>query len=305
MTGISSEQEAVELLQRFGLKEYEAHSFVALSRVPHGTAKDISEISEVPRTRVYDATGVLETKGLVEVQHSNPQVFRAVSIEAAAEILRDEYESRTDRLVRTLREIDATEFEADEQLTQEVWALSGPATITQRTRQLLDEADYEVVIVLSHEAIVDDALLSRIQAAQDRGVTVLVGTVSNEIRERVEEALPEATAFASGLEWLQGSATIDSPLPLERNGQTDRKRGHANGDGATGEGTAEISRLLLVDRSTILVSSYHEAESGDLTHEQAIFGRGFENGLVTIVRRLMATGLLAETDPGRATSDGS
>ncbi|WP_114579696.1 TrmB family transcriptional regulator [Saliphagus sp. LR7] len=304
MTDLSSEQEAVELLQRFGLKEYEARSFVALSRVPHGTAKDISEISEVPRTRVYDATGVLESKGLVEVQHSNPQVFRAVSIEEAAEILRDEYESRTERLVTTLQEMDAAEFEADEQLTQEVWALSGPSTITQRTRQLLDEADHEVVIVLGHESVVDDALLDRIQAGQDRGVTVLIGTVSDEIRERVEEALPEATVFASGLEWLQGSQIIDSPLPLERNSETDTGLGRTD-DGPTREGTTEISRLLLVDRGTILVSSYRETESGGLTHEQAIFGRGFENGLVTIVRRLMATGLLPTVDPGQSTSDES
>lgn len=61
---------------------------------------------------------------------------------------------------------------------------------------------------------------------------------------------------------------------------------------------AEISRLLLVYRSTILVNSYREAESGDLTHGQAIFGRRFDNELMTIVRQLMATGLLTGADPG-------
>ena len=38
-----------------------------------GTAKEIYNISEVPRTRVYDAIRVLEAEGLVEVQHSRPQ----------------------------------------------------------------------------------------------------------------------------------------------------------------------------------------------------------------------------------------
>lgn len=46
-----------------------------------GTAKEISEISEVPRRRVYDAIRVLKAQGLVEVQHSNPQQYRAVSVE--------------------------------------------------------------------------------------------------------------------------------------------------------------------------------------------------------------------------------
>ncbi|MFT4923715.1 MAG: sugar-specific transcriptional regulator TrmB, partial [Haloarculaceae archaeon] len=51
MTEISNQDEAIELLQELGLKEYEAKCFVALCRLPQGTAKDISEISDVPRTR--------------------------------------------------------------------------------------------------------------------------------------------------------------------------------------------------------------------------------------------------------------
>lgn len=48
-----SEQQAAELLQQLGLKEYEAKCFVALTRLPSGSAKDISGIAAVPRTRVY------------------------------------------------------------------------------------------------------------------------------------------------------------------------------------------------------------------------------------------------------------
>ncbi|MFB6177506.1 MAG: helix-turn-helix domain-containing protein, partial [Halobaculum sp.] len=54
---------AVELLQQLGLKEYEAKCFVGLSRLSTGTAKQLSEITEVPRTRVYDAIRVLEAQG--------------------------------------------------------------------------------------------------------------------------------------------------------------------------------------------------------------------------------------------------
>ena len=75
MDGNSNHTKAIELLQELGLKQYEAKSFVALSRLPSGTAKEMSEVSEVPRTRIYDAIRVLESKGLVEIQHSNPQRF--------------------------------------------------------------------------------------------------------------------------------------------------------------------------------------------------------------------------------------
>ena len=71
--------------------------------------------------------------------------------------------------------------------------------------------------------------------------------------------MPGADVFASGLEWLQ--------VPED------------------GEDDTEISRLLLVDDSTILVSTIR-TDGGTRSEEQAVFG----NGLVTIVRRLMSTG---------------
>jgi len=90
--------EAIEVLQQLGLKEYEARCFVGLARLNTGTAKKLSELTEVPRTRVYDAIRILEAQGLVEIPHSSPQQFRAVPLEEATETLRDQYEERVERL---------------------------------------------------------------------------------------------------------------------------------------------------------------------------------------------------------------
>jgi DNA-binding MarR family transcriptional regulator len=98
MTTNNSLEEGIEVLQQLGLKEYEARCFVGLSRLHTGTAKQLSEMTEVPRTRVYDAIRVLEAQGLVEIQHSSPQQFRAVPLDEATETLRDQYEDRVERL---------------------------------------------------------------------------------------------------------------------------------------------------------------------------------------------------------------
>jgi sugar-specific transcriptional regulator TrmB len=60
-------EEAVEVLQQLGLKEYEARCFVGLSRLQTGTAKQLSELTEVPRTRAYAAIRMLEAQVLVEL----------------------------------------------------------------------------------------------------------------------------------------------------------------------------------------------------------------------------------------------
>ena len=273
MNELSNQQQSIELLQQFGLKEYEARCFVALARLPKGTAKEISETSEVPRTRVYDAIRVLETKGLVEIQHSNPQQFRAVPIEEAAETLRQEYESRTDTLVEALAAIEPVESNGgDEEITHEVWALSGTTAITNRTQQLIDAAGREIVFIVGREDVVTEELLEQLQEALDTGLDVLIGTQTEDLRERVAEALPDAEVFVSGLEWLHSS-------PLEVADDT------------------TISRLLLIDKNTILVSSVHETDTSEIETEKAVFGRGFDNGIVVIARRLMATGLQPADDP--------
>ncbi|MFB6156313.1 MAG: TrmB family transcriptional regulator [Haloferacaceae archaeon] len=261
-------QQAVDLLQQLGLKEYEARCLVALTRLPEGTAKEISEASEVPRTRVYDAVRVLETKGLVEVQHSNPQQFRAVSVDEAAQTLRAEYEARTDSLRETLREIPPLNPGAEEEAVHEVWALSGGEAVAARTLAVVEEATDEVVLIVGVEDLFTAELAEALAQARDRGVNVLLGTTDEEVRERVSGSVPDAEVFVSGLEWLSG-----------------------DDDGA------EIGRLLLVDRSTILVSSFRASGAGTRSDERAVFGTGFDNGLVVITRRLMATGLLPTDDP--------
>lgn len=274
MDTLSNQKQAVELLQQLGLKEYEARAFVALTRLPQGSAREISEISEIPRTRIYDAVRVLESKGLVEIQHSNPQQFRAVSIDEAADILKQEYEERTDSLRTELQRIEPAETDQEAEVSHEVWALSDSAAIATRTQQLLDEADEEIIFLLGDDSAFTEELVDRFQAAQQRGVSVIVGITAEATRDRVQTELPDAEVFVSGLEWLSGAEQLDDDT--------------------------EISRLLLVDQNTLLVGSHHETAEGG--HEQAVFGRGFNNGLVAIFRRLMATGLSPRDDPAGGAS---
>lgn len=261
----SEQKRATELLQQLGLTEYDARCFVALTRLPQGTAKEVSEVSEVPRTRVYDAVSVLETKGLVETKHTSPRQFRAVPVDEAVETLRAEYESRVAALREALSGVGTAT--ADETaVTHEVWALSGDGGIAARCITMIEDADEEVMLVVTSEQTVDADLVEALAAAVDRGVSVVVGATTDGARSRVATALPGAEVFRSGLGWLEGAGTADDDT--------------------------EIGRLTLVDRSAILMSTHRGGP------ERAVFGTGFENGLVVVVRRLLAAGLFATDGSG-------
>ncbi|QLG49444.1 TrmB family transcriptional regulator [Natrinema halophilum] len=261
--------EAISLLQDLGLQEYEARCFMALNKRPSGTAKEIHEISEVPRTRVYDAIRVLESKGLVEVQHTSPQVYRAVDIDEATQTLRKKYNDRIETLETHLKNTDVQDVEEDDQV-QEVWSLTGHDAIESRTIDLLDEAESEIALLVVDEDILSGVLFDSLKTAASRDISLLLGGQTDAITETLGTETASTHVFETGLDWLTG---IESGNEVA------------------------ISRILLVDRETLLIGSYYPNATGGST-EQAIFARGLENGIVVLLRRLVTAGLPTTDDPG-------
>lgn len=271
MTKEQVRAETVSLLQDLGLKEYEARCFLALSQLSTATAKEISDVSEVPRTRVYDAIRVLEAEGLVEVHHSSPQRFRAVSVDEATSTLRRKYDGRLETLEAHLHTIELEEEPDDPDRMQEVWSLSGHEGIESRTLDLLEDAEGEIMLVVVDEAILTEPLFDRLHVAVDDGVDVIVGGHDEAITERLRDELQEIRVFETDLDWLVGPGSGDE---------------------------VAIGRFLFVDRETVLVSSYYPADGDGAEHtEKAIYADGLGNGIVVLIRRLLSTGLLAVEEP--------
>lgn len=265
MESFESSEQAIDLLQELGLKEYESRTFVTLTRVPNATAKEISEHSSVPRTRVYDAVNVLESKGLVETQRSTPQRFRAVETEEAIKTLQREYQSRTTRLEEALKELSPVDRGIDGDDPHEIWALSGSRAIENRTEQLITEANNEVFLIAGQEDILTTGLENTLRDATNTGIRVIIGTISSELEDEFRAAVPKADTFISEVRWLQQAPEPDDDIV--------------------------ISRIVLVDQNTILVSTSKGSADAETLSEHAIFGKGFENGIVALIRRLMASGL--------------
>ncbi|MDZ7687571.1 MAG: helix-turn-helix domain-containing protein [Halobacteriales archaeon] len=223
----------------------------------------MSELTDVPRTRIYDSVSVLESEGLVEVQHSNPKKFRAVSLGEATETLRSRYDEQIEKVEDALEGLEKVNLERA--TAQEVWSLTGSRLIEKRTNELIKTAESEVVLVIGHESILTKELLNSLNRVGE-DVDILVGTLNDEARERINEEVPRVRTFDSGLEWLEAKAKDDY--------------------------NATIGRILLIDRYTLLLSSLEP----DSMEEYAVFGEGFGNGLLVIARKIIAQGLEDELD---------
>lgn len=262
LTAQSTCSEAVELLHELGLKEYEARCFVALSRLSQATAKEISDISEVPRTRVYDAARVLESKGLVETHHGSPKQFRAIPIDDAVALLRAEYRSRIDSLRDALESMDPIDIDDEADPSQSVWALSNARAITNRLQRLVEDANTEVVLVVGHEDAVTESLKDTLQAGRRGGISVVLGATTEALGNSLNESLQGIKTVSLYDTWLARAAVVDDETA--------------------------IGRVLLVDRDTVLISTTHRAEDGE-HREKAVLCHGQNDGIMAFVRRALLT----------------
>jgi len=88
----------VQDLKNFGLSEYEAKAFLALSIHGPLSASSLAEKSKIPQSKVYNVMKNLVTKALAEGQNSKPQKFRVIKTEHAFKKIIERKKSEIEKL---------------------------------------------------------------------------------------------------------------------------------------------------------------------------------------------------------------
>jgi sugar-specific transcriptional regulator TrmB len=246
--------QAVDALQQLGLSEYESRCLVALLQLPNATAKDVSQISDVPRSRVYDAMDRLHRRGIVDVHNGDPKRFQSVEVDSVLQILRDQYDAYFDTVEESLKEVEP-EYK---QIDRAIWAIETHENVTDRTLKLVEEATDELVVAVCSEQVVDEELIERLRAASDRGVSVVVGTCDESVRDTLDSELPDAHTFDSAF-----------------------VRGICGADGAT------VGRVVMADRSAVLVSTVIGERLPGVPDEKAVWSNGYDHGFGVFVRQVL------------------
>lgn len=185
-------------LRDLGLSEYEARAYRALLQTGPTTAKELSQVSDVPMGRIYDVLNSIEQYNLVRSQTaSRPKKYIAVEPATALDRLLDDkkrelqeqenqYEEIVDELVTSLDSSDSPE--------ETFWtAAVGPVEVIDLLVERIAAADERVVMVastVSQQFDVNDfgdRVAATLEAALDRGVEVLLF-----MRPELVDALPSS-----------------------------------------------------------------------------------------------------------------
>ncbi|KTG30457.1 TrmB family transcriptional regulator [Haloferax profundi] len=243
-----TEDRTVELLTELSLTDYEARTFVGLLRLGRGSAREVSDVVEVPRSRVYDAVESLHEMGLVDIRYGTPKEFIPVSHETTVRKFVVRYEDLTEELSDVLDQLSPTGRET-EQIG--VWTVAGSENITRRVVEFIDGADGEIIL-MSDEALLTDEITDALVRAEEKDKDVYVTAVDSETEDI--DSIPSDSTVVETLWTWSGS---------------------------------HVSRILLVNDEITLVSVERPASDGETT-EVAIWGRGAKNNLVVVLRTILA-----------------
>ncbi|OVE83267.1 TrmB family transcriptional regulator [Natronolimnobius baerhuensis] len=249
-------EQAVQLLIELGLTEYEARCFVALSRVSTATASEVATLSEVPRSRVYDAVERLHRRGLVDIQQSDPREYRAISTDAALESLRNQYTDTLEATDEALSNLQQSSH-PDE---QGAWAIADHDHVSDRVESFLKEATEEVYVLAADESTFGRSFLDALESASDRDVTVYIEVSSATAEETIRDAVPTAHIANTDL------AADPASLAEKR-----------------------LGRIVMADRQSVLVSGITERDQTASLEETALWASGPDHGLVVGLRHILVS----------------
>jgi len=226
------DEDAIQGLKRLGLTTYEARVFIALQKLGKGTASEVSEVADVPRSQVYGAADGLEERGLVETRQSTPTVYRPVPLEQARRQLLDQL---AETGAETFDYLETVQNSAGmEERSESIWLIDGRDAISSRTVSIAADSTDRLLYATEDPKLMEQEIMDTLQVAVGNGVSVVVASVNPAALEQVPESI--------------GQYRVSEERRMDVN----------------------TGRLLLADDMTILLST-RPADIGDTDEEIAFW----------------------------------
>ncbi|MBD3209096.1 TrmB family transcriptional regulator [Candidatus Woesearchaeota archaeon] len=196
------QQEFLKKIKDFGLNSYEAKIWTALLSRGVATAGELSDISNVPRSRSYDILESLEKKGFIVMKLGKPIKYIAVPPEEVVDRVKKRVHEETTQTLGAMDELKDSDVLKElthlhntgidtispEDLTGSV---KGQGNIYDHLNLMIKEAEQSIILVTSAEGLnrKGQALMRQIKKAHERGVRIQVAAPLNKDNKKTTEDL--------------------------------------------------------------------------------------------------------------------
>ena len=197
-----------KLRSTFNLNIYEVKIWLALLSKGTATAGELSDLSNVPRSRSYDVLESLEKKGFIIMKLGRPIKYLAVQPNEIVKRVKKGLQERAEQEIKMLEEAQKTDvFQELSFLFKNGIANIDPTSISGSFRgreniyshlaNLISEAESEVTIVTTSEGIVRklDYLKNTLRKAKNKKVDIKIAAPLK--TEEARKAAKELSEFAT------------------------------------------------------------------------------------------------------------
>lgn len=180
-------QETLDKLEDIGLNMYERKIYSALLGRGTSTAGELSEMTNVPRSRAYDVLESLAEKGFAVIKSSQPMEYVSIPPQQAIENIKKQHQKELEEKLDKLDSFKDSEAvnELEELYDQGVelvdpadmsGSLQGRHQIHQHMGTMFQEAEEAIKIVTSEEGLneIADNHADLLREAREEGVNVKV-----------------------------------------------------------------------------------------------------------------------------------
>jgi sugar-specific transcriptional regulator TrmB len=179
------QQELIKKIKDFGLNSYEAKIWTALLSRGVSSAGELSDISNVPRSRTYDVLESLERKGFIIMKLGKPIKYMALPPSEVINVIKKKIkedslkqEAQMDELKGSdiLQELSVLHTHGIDTVEPSdlVGLLKSRGNVYDYMESVLKEAEHSVYIMTSHEGMIrkTEALKKTLKKLADKGVQI-------------------------------------------------------------------------------------------------------------------------------------
>lgn len=187
-------------LKDFGLNSYESKLWVALLSRGISTAGELSDISNVPRSRAYDVLESLEKKGFIIVKVGKPIKYLAVPPREVVERVKIKITEDAKQKTKILDQLKDGDVLGELNMlhtkgvklvdpTDKSGAFRGRNKIYEHLNTMIKNAQNNIILMTTKKGLErkHDSLLAPLKKAAQRGVGIKIAVPSNAAKECINQ----------------------------------------------------------------------------------------------------------------------
>lgn len=163
---LKNKEKILETLNEFGFSKYEAKAYLALLQKSDISAYEISKMSTVPQSKIYETVKKLTSKGLAVAKGSNPVKYSPLPIDEFLKRYKNNMEKSIDFLKDRLNNISA------QPSIDYMWHFEEKKEILNKAKKMIKNAEEKISLEIWDTQF--EILLNELKDAEKRGVEIII-----------------------------------------------------------------------------------------------------------------------------------